>query len=137
MSSQLSHELVFWIPIILAGVTSLQGETFHSNDREEACASFHICFCLKEWARAIVCFWLLSLVITVTEWEQTLGFPWFVQCQCSKAKFNPGLKAGNKNSCHYRHEIIISKWESVPLLFEDDCCKNILVQYNSVREYMA
>lgn len=64
--------------------------------------------------------------------EQTLGFPWFVQRQCSKAKFNLGLKAGNKTSCQYRDEIRISKWESAPLLFEEDCCKNILVQYISV-----
>lgn len=71
-------------------------------------------------------------LVYITESEQTLGFPWFVQCQCGKAKFNPGLQAGNKTSCQNRDETSISKWESAPLLFEEDCYKNIPVQCISV-----
>jgi len=36
-------------------------ETFQSHEKEEACASFHIRFCLEEWARGTVYIWLLRL----------------------------------------------------------------------------
>lgn len=110
---------------------SLQMKLFKSFKKEGICSSVHMGFCLKGWAWGVVYIWLQNLHNNC-KIRADSGFSGSVQHQRSKAKINSCLKAGKKTSCPYRDGIRISKWESVPLLLEVDCYKNILVKYISV-----